>query len=419
MATITTLSYGDIFAITDSERVFVLFAMLVGAGTYAYIVGGVCEAVSAISHSSRKFNHTMDHLNAFLREKGIDEKDPELCTSLRDYSIFNYTHGHRTKHFNLVMAELTQTLQGQIADEIHRPWLDKTTFFRNIDNGAFYMHISMCMKPFVRPVLEPIFFHNDQVDGLYVIDTGIVICKKVIYRKNRAFGFDALFRCHDGETWGYTAMPLSHVSAHMLPANDLNQILLRPEYAQIRCKVRKEVVRYQCSQIMMRVGEVVKRAVQQAEFAAGYMVLKEEGMHQCNTLVWLFILKLSSPCRMDLLLYAAVRSQKVYRRARLNQRLRIYNAIQRRKLRNRAAAEDLEAIVGFLGYHHYIERLYEAGIDSGRLMNSCTGPELLAAGIPLGDVKRIQLNIPHDDILLAHRRMLMLHRVREDMGSNV
>ena len=40
--TICTVGYGDIVPVTLAERCFLIFAMLLGASLYAYVVGSVC-----------------------------------------------------------------------------------------------------------------------------------------------------------------------------------------------------------------------------------------------------------------------------------------------------------------------------------------------------------------------------------------
>lgn len=37
--TIATVGYGDIYAVTDVEKIFAMFAMIISCGIFAYIVG--------------------------------------------------------------------------------------------------------------------------------------------------------------------------------------------------------------------------------------------------------------------------------------------------------------------------------------------------------------------------------------------
>ena len=69
ISTVTTLSYGDIFPHTDLEKVFIMIAMVVGAATYAYIIGGICGILTQINARESAFNQAMDSLNSFLKEK--------------------------------------------------------------------------------------------------------------------------------------------------------------------------------------------------------------------------------------------------------------------------------------------------------------------------------------------------------------
>lgn len=39
--TVTTVGYGDIYPISDSEKIFAMFNMVVSCGVFAFIVGSV------------------------------------------------------------------------------------------------------------------------------------------------------------------------------------------------------------------------------------------------------------------------------------------------------------------------------------------------------------------------------------------
>ena len=45
VTTMTTVGYGDIAPVTDSERIFTVFAMIVGGGFYGYVVAQATRIV--------------------------------------------------------------------------------------------------------------------------------------------------------------------------------------------------------------------------------------------------------------------------------------------------------------------------------------------------------------------------------------
>jgi potassium voltage-gated channel Eag-related subfamily H protein 7 len=60
--TLSTIGYGDIPVRTHSERVLAIACMVIGAGTYAYMVGAICGIVASMDQLSTEFNQTMDSL---------------------------------------------------------------------------------------------------------------------------------------------------------------------------------------------------------------------------------------------------------------------------------------------------------------------------------------------------------------------
>ena len=60
--TLTTIGYGDINPKTTPERAYVIFAMLVGAGLFSFILSEMGILIAALSHRSSQFKSTVDRL---------------------------------------------------------------------------------------------------------------------------------------------------------------------------------------------------------------------------------------------------------------------------------------------------------------------------------------------------------------------
>jgi hypothetical protein len=66
VTTMTTIGYGDICPRNDSEKVFGMLCMLIGAGTFAFGITTMCNILANLSMASTKFQHTMDELDEYL-----------------------------------------------------------------------------------------------------------------------------------------------------------------------------------------------------------------------------------------------------------------------------------------------------------------------------------------------------------------
>jgi hypothetical protein len=84
--TITTIGYGDIPAKTTPERALVCVCMLVGAGTFAYIVGSFCGIVASLGKETSEYQSNMDSLNEFMEESAVPV---ELRHRIRSYYSYS------------------------------------------------------------------------------------------------------------------------------------------------------------------------------------------------------------------------------------------------------------------------------------------------------------------------------------------
>ena len=71
----TTVGYGDIYAITNLEKIFAMLSMLVSCGVFAYVVGSIENIVRASSHIDSEFKETILHVNQFLRKEELEDKN--------------------------------------------------------------------------------------------------------------------------------------------------------------------------------------------------------------------------------------------------------------------------------------------------------------------------------------------------------
>eukprot|EP00928_Gymnodinium_smaydae_P068609 TRINITY_DN5178_c0_g1_i1.p1 TRINITY_DN5178_c0_g1~~TRINITY_DN5178_c0_g1_i1.p1 ORF type:complete len:847 (-),score=206.00 TRINITY_DN5178_c0_g1_i1:190-2730(-) len=75
--TITTVGYGDVVALSDAERVYSLFAMILGGCFYAYIVGSITAIVTTRDLNSHAYRERLDLIQSWLNYHG------EIPRSLR------------------------------------------------------------------------------------------------------------------------------------------------------------------------------------------------------------------------------------------------------------------------------------------------------------------------------------------------
>ena len=68
LQTITTVGYGDIYALTNWERLFGLVVMLFGVGFYSFTIGNATALVSQVDYHQRKIKSQLSTLVEFSKK---------------------------------------------------------------------------------------------------------------------------------------------------------------------------------------------------------------------------------------------------------------------------------------------------------------------------------------------------------------
>ena len=83
--TMSTVGYGDVQMQTAAERIFACFAMLLGAVSFAYMLGNVQHLMSHLDSRAAMMRTRSDAITAFMRHRNIT---PQLSLRVRNYFWF-------------------------------------------------------------------------------------------------------------------------------------------------------------------------------------------------------------------------------------------------------------------------------------------------------------------------------------------
>ncbi|RHY80158.1 hypothetical protein DYB26_003387, partial [Aphanomyces astaci] len=122
--TLTTIGYGDLVPTTPGERSLAITCMLIGGGTYAYVVGSVCQILNSMDASTTEFHQTIDTLNEYCHHNQLPS---ELSARLREYFHSSRTLLRERQHHNLLLT-MSPGLRGEVA-LYNNQWIAKIEFF--------------------------------------------------------------------------------------------------------------------------------------------------------------------------------------------------------------------------------------------------------------------------------------------------
>ena len=181
--TITTVGYGDITPQTDAGRLFVFFAMIVGAGMYGYIIAAMGNIVADLSVVSSMRRKRMMELSLFMDSKGLPS---ELRAQVRESYRF-WLERMDMFHEEKILKALPHDLRETVAMHYTKKIFSEPGFFANAD-PQFIAEVI----PMLRPVLfQPHACVIDQGD----IATSMFIITKVSPRFSSALRFTRPFEC--------------------------------------------------------------------------------------------------------------------------------------------------------------------------------------------------------------------------------
>jgi CRP-like cAMP-binding protein len=168
--TITTVGYGDIVPKSDGDRIFVFFAMILGAGMYGYIIaamGNIITDMNAVSSIRRK---KMMELSLFMDAKGLPTK---LRHKVRESYRF-WLERVSMYEEKSILNSLPQELREQIGIHYaHKIFSEPNGLFNNA-HPQFVTKVLPMLRPVLFQPYSIILVQNDVAESMFIVTKGIL-----------------------------------------------------------------------------------------------------------------------------------------------------------------------------------------------------------------------------------------------------
>merc|ERR1719191_2512416 len=162
--TITSIGYGDIVPVRFEEYLIECLCMLMGAITWAFIIGSACGVLSNLDPYKVQFEKTMDSLNYMLEDQ---EFPYELRYRLREY-FAQSQHMQRLQQYQKLKGQMSNTLKGEVALHTTQRWLGRVWYFSNC-RRVFIIEVAQSLKPWLYATRE--VFPIGEV--MYIVERGL------------------------------------------------------------------------------------------------------------------------------------------------------------------------------------------------------------------------------------------------------
>lgn len=123
----TTVGYGDIVPHLNYEYMFTIVVMLIGASTYALIIGNIASLLSSLDSLKSKFWNDLDAFKMYLNERGVDRV---ISSRVRDYFEYRWEH-HRGYHEETLLNNLPEPLRLEVMKELAKNLLEEVPLFKH------------------------------------------------------------------------------------------------------------------------------------------------------------------------------------------------------------------------------------------------------------------------------------------------
>ncbi len=124
--TMATVGYGDITPHRDFEYVFSILIMLMGASTYAFIIGNIASLASNLDASRAAFFGRIEAISHYLHSRQVPS---QLNEQVRNYYEYLWAH-HRGVKEEALFEDLPPSFRLNLLLHLTRDLLEKVPLFR-------------------------------------------------------------------------------------------------------------------------------------------------------------------------------------------------------------------------------------------------------------------------------------------------
>ncbi|OQR95095.1 voltage-gated ion channel superfamily [Achlya hypogyna] len=236
--TLTTIGYGDVVPSTLPERALSIACMLLGAGTYAYVVGGVCQILNSMDASTTEFHQTLDTLNEYATQNQLPA---DLTARLREYFHSSRSLLRDKQNLDLLLT-MSPGLRGEVS-VFNNQWIASISFFRcdnPLERAQFITALALVLRPECFPPNEYVVREGELNTKMYLVQRGLATKSKVVYAGGTYFGEDIILNLRQRKV---AVRAFSYLHVQVLSKYDLEDIMATGLYPTVYRSIRRQVLK--------------------------------------------------------------------------------------------------------------------------------------------------------------------------------
>uniref|UniRef100_H3C3A5 Voltage-gated inwardly rectifying potassium channel KCNH2 n=1 Tax=Tetraodon nigroviridis TaxID=99883 RepID=H3C3A5_TETNG len=229
-SSLTSVGFGNVSPNTNSEKIFSICVMLIGALMYASIFGNVSAIIQRLYSGTARYHTQMIRVREFIRFHQIPNP---LRQRLEEYfqHEWSYTNGI---DMNAVLKGFPECLQADICLHLNRTLLQNCKAFKGSTKGCLKA-LAMRFKTTHAPPGDTLVHAGDLISALYFISRGSIEILKgrvvvAILGKNDIFGEPINLSVLPGKSRA-DVRALTYCDLHKISREDMLEVLdMYPEF---------------------------------------------------------------------------------------------------------------------------------------------------------------------------------------------
>lgn len=169
ITTLSTVGYGDVVPHTIVQKYYAIAIMLVGVGSYGYVIGNVASFLANLDIVKAEYKKKLEQITAFLNYRSIPVQLRNRVTEYYEH-IWDSRLGHNEE---LVLHDLPEPLKTDIALHMRSDLITKVPFFDMADEQLL-REIVLLLKPRVYIPDSYIIKKGKSGDCMFIISAGQV-----------------------------------------------------------------------------------------------------------------------------------------------------------------------------------------------------------------------------------------------------
>jgi len=167
VTTLTSVGYGDILPVTNSQRLYAILVQITGIGVFGYLIGNVVTILSRLDAGHARYKDDVEHLSTAAKRRGLSK---DLQRRVLEY--YRYVRDEKTGYDESVFLQtLPDSLRTEVALNLKKEFIEDIPLFRNASE-QFITAITLELELVVATPGDYVFKADDPANAMYFVISG-------------------------------------------------------------------------------------------------------------------------------------------------------------------------------------------------------------------------------------------------------